>query len=186
MNEFKREYPLFSLCGLNCGLCPRYNTDGTSKCHGCGGNDFHLKHPACAVITCNRKHDNVEYCFQCSSYPCEKYSNPSKVDSFISYRNVITDFEKAKINGIEKYQMELNEKVNILNFLINNYNDGRRKNFYCIAVNLLELTCLKDIMEDINKKINPQDIDLKKKIEQIISLFEAKAKEENIELKLRK
>jgi len=33
--EYKqREYPLFSACGLNCGLCPRYHTDGISKCPG--------------------------------------------------------------------------------------------------------------------------------------------------------
>jgi hypothetical protein len=186
MKEYRREYPLYSLCGLNCGLCPRYQTDGRSKCPGCGGKDFHLKHPACAVITCNRKHDNVEYCFQCSSYPCKKYTSPSEVDSFITYRNVISDFQKAKKEGLKKYNMELDEKVDILEFLINNYNDGRRKNFYCIAVNLLKLTDVKDIVEEIKKKISIQDIDIKDKRELIISLFEAKAKKENIELKLRK
>gem|GEM_PF-3991072 len=35
--EYKvRSYPLFSDCGLNCGLCPRYYTDGASRCPGCG------------------------------------------------------------------------------------------------------------------------------------------------------
>lgn len=33
----------------------------------------------------------------------------------------------------------LEEKIEILEFLIENYNDGRSKNIYCIAVNLLEL-----------------------------------------------
>jgi hypothetical protein len=186
MKEYKREYPLYSLCGLNCGLCPRYQTNGRSKCPGCGGQDFHLKHPACSVITCNRKHDNVEYCFQCSSYPCAKYTAPSKVDSFISYHNVISDFQKASKEGIEKYKMELNEKVDILEFLISNYNDGRRKNFYCIAVNLLELADVKAIMEEIDQKISKLDVDITSKIKLIISLFETKAKKENIELKLRK
>lgn len=41
-------------------------------------------------------------------------------------------------------------------------------------------------MEEINKKTSKQDIDIKDKIEQIISLFEDKAKKENIKLKLRK
>ena len=158
LKEYKREYPLFSLCGLNCGLCPHYQTKGESKCPGCGGEDFHLKHPTCAVITCNRKHDNVEYCFQCASFPCEKYSSPSNVDSFISYRNVLADFEKAKKDGLDQYKIELNEKVDTLEFLINNYNDGRRKNFYCIAVNLLKLKDLKDIMTEINGKVSKQDI----------------------------
>ena len=108
LDEYKREYPLFSLCGLNCGLCPHYQTQGESKCPGCGGEKFHLKHPTCAVITCNRKHDHVEYCFQCSSFPCEKYSSPSNADSFISYRNVIADFEKVKKDSLAQYKIELN------------------------------------------------------------------------------
>ncbi|MCK5197895.1 MAG: DUF3795 domain-containing protein [Spirochaetales bacterium] len=186
MTEYKRKYPLFSLCGLNCGLCPRYQTDGISKCPGCGGADFHLKHPTCAVITCNKKHDNVEYCFQCSSYPCNRYSEPSKGDSFISYRNVISDFNRANKIGIDKYQMELNEKVNILEFLINNYNDGRKKSFYCIAVNLLNLSDLKSIMKQIDKRIKNQNIDIKNKIKLIIDLFKSEAKERDIALKLRK
>lgn len=185
MKEYRREYPLFSLCGLNCGLCPRYQTDGKSKCPGCGGLDFHLKHPTCAVITCNKKHDTVEFCFQCSLYPCKRYSEPSKADSFISYRNVITDFKKAYREGIDKYKIDLNEKVRILEFLIKNYNDGKRKSFYCIAVNLLNLTDLRSIMEQIDKKISKQDIDMKHKIELIICLFESKAKKGNIDLKLR-
>jgi hypothetical protein len=185
MKEYKRKYPLFSLCGLNCGLCPRYQTNGISKCPGCGGPDFHLKHPTCAVITCNKKHDNVEFCFQCSSYPCKRYSEPSKVDSFISYRNVITDFERADSGGIDGYKMKLDEKVDILEFLIKHYNDGK-KSFYCNAVNLLNLKALRDIMEQIDGKISKQDIDIKDKIELIIGLFESKAKKENIDLRLRK
>ncbi len=186
MNGYKREYPLYSLCGLNCGLCPRYHTEGISKCPGCGGAAFHLKHPACAVITCNKNHNNVEFCFQCSCYPCERYSAPSKNDSFISYRNVISNFQKANSDGIEKYKSELNEKINILEFLINDYNDGRRKNFYCIAVDLLELSDLKEIMERINNIISKQNITHKDKIKLIISMFKDKASKENIDLKLRK
>ena len=186
LREYKREYPLFSLCGLNCGLCPRYQTESESKCPGCGGKDFYLKHPTCAVITCNRNHDNVEYCFQCSSYPCEKYNRPNDKDSFISYRNVINDFEKADKEGLEQYKMELNEKVNILEFLLKNYNEGRRKNFYCLAVNLLTLEDLKEIMIVINEKVSKQNITIKDKIKQIVLLFESKANKENIELKLRK
>ncbi len=186
MLEYKRKNPLFSLCGLNCGLCPRYQTNALSKCPGCGGADFHLKHPACAVITCNKKHDNVEFCFQCSFYPCKKYSDPSEVDSFISYRNVKADFEKAEKIGIDKYIKELNEKVEILEFLIKNFNDGRTKSFYCLAVNLLSLSKLKVIIGEIKKKISKLDLEEKNKIKLIIDLFETEAKKENISLKLRK
>lgn len=46
--EYKqREYPMFSACGLNGGLCPRHQMDGTSKCPGCSGKEFLTKHPTC-------------------------------------------------------------------------------------------------------------------------------------------
>ena len=186
MQEYKRVYPLFSLCGLNCGLCPRYHTDGNSKCPGCGGGEFHLKHPACPVITCNKKHDNVEYCYQCSLYPCEKYKSGSEKDSFITYKNVIVNFDAAKKGGIEAYQIELNEKVEILEYLIKNYNDGRRKNYYCIAVNLLKLSDLHNIIEMIDDEIKTENIEQKAKIAQVVSLFEQKAREQKLELILRK
>ena len=127
MKEYTREYPLFSLCGLNCGLCPRHQTDGSSRCPGCGGPDFHLQHPSCAVITCSRKHGDVEFCFQCADYPCARYREMPDADSFISYRNVISDFEKAEREGIETYASELAEKVRIVERLIAEYNDGRKK-----------------------------------------------------------
>jgi hypothetical protein len=185
MKEYKRKYPLFSLCGLNCGLCPRYHTDGASKCPGCGGPDFHLKHPTCAVITCNKKHDDVEFCFQCSSYPCERYLKQKKADSFISYRNVLVDFKKSK-EDIAKYKTELNGKVKILKYLIAHCNDGKKKNFYCVAVNHLKLSDLKNIMDQIDKQIKSKDVGSKNKIEIVVDLIEKMAKKENVELRLRK
>jgi hypothetical protein len=178
--------PQFALCGLNCGLCPRYQTEGSSRCPGCGGENFHIQHPTCAVITCNQKHDNVEFCFQCSSYPCERYSRESSADSFITYHNRLSDFEKAKRDGIERYAEALDEKIEILESLIGNYNDGKSKGFYCLAVNLLELDTLRDVMQKIREEIGISDAPMKEKIGQIRSLLESSASEAGLELKLRK
>ncbi len=186
MKEYKRDYPLFSLCGLNCGLCPRYHTEGKSRCPGCGGPDFHLRHPSCAVINCNLKKDLVEYCYQCSHYPCAKYAAPSATDSFISYRNVIRDLEKARDKGLDVYKQEMEEKIQILETLIRDWNDGRQKGFYCLAVNLLEVGDLRDIMDLIRGRIHTQDLDRPSKINLIAKLIHEIAEEKNIDLKLRK
>ncbi|MEL7570258.1 MAG: DUF3795 domain-containing protein [Eubacteriaceae bacterium] len=185
MEQYYREYPLFSLCGLNCGLCPRYHTQGESKCPGCGGEDFNKKHPSCAVINCNKKHDNVHFCYMCSSYPCGKYLSNDK-DSFITYKNVTKDFNFAQKEGVNNYIKILNEKIIILEFLLNNYNDGRRKNFYCLAVNLLNLEDLIDIVDEIKNNISRQEIKHNEKINLIIDLLTKKADKRKIELKLRK
>lgn len=55
--------------------------------------------------------------------------------------------KKAQKIGIEQYNSELIEKAEILKYLLANYNDGRRKSFFAIAVNLLDLHDLKNIIE---------------------------------------
>lgn len=185
MEIYMRKCASFSLCGLNCSLCPRFQTDGSSKCPGCGGIDFSIKHPSCAVITCNKKHDNVEFCFECSSYTCKKYQEPSKVDSFISYKNVLQDQTAANIN-LENYLNNLKKKQEILIELIANYNDGKSKGFYCIAVNLLPLSVLESIMDNINNNVRVRDAKNKDKAKEITKLIKAKAYSLNIELILRK
>lgn len=145
-----------------------------------------MKHPACAVITCNKKHDNVEFCYQCSAYPCDRYAQPSSKDFFITYQKVLSDFETAQSSGLESYLNALNEKVEFLKFLINNYNDGRKTNFYCIGVNLLSLADLKGLRKDIEDRISKLNINQKEKVELITSAFEAIAGSNNIELRLRK
>ena len=92
--------------------------------------------------------------------------------------------QKAIEYGIEKYQEDLNEKISFLKYLISNYNDGRKKNFFCIAVNLLDLADINDIKEHIQKL--GETISQKEKINMIESWFEEKAKGKNIDLKLRK
>lgn len=184
MKEYKREYPQFALCGLNCGLCPRYQSAGASRCPGCGGQDFLMRHPICSLITCSKKHSGVEYCFQCEGYPCDEYEGLGEKDSFITYRSVASDVQKAINNGIEQYRAELNEKIIFLEYLISNFNDGRKKSFFCIAVNLLNLMDLNDIKERI-KEIDGT-IPQKDKIKMVESFFYEKAKSSNVDLKLRK
>lgn len=186
MKEYIREYPQFSLCGLNCGLCPRYQSKGASRCPGCGGEEFHLKHPSCAVITCSKKHDNVEYCFQCAEYPCDRYINSDEKDSFISYQKVCADFENARRNGIEAYKAALKEKIDFLKFLIENYNDGRKTSFYCNAVNLLSLVDIDEIKKSIEDGICKTGTAQKEKITAVTAAVEELARSKGIDLKLRK
>src|SRR4030042_793391 len=55
-----KKYPTIGVCGLDCGLCPRYYTIGPSRCPGCAGPDFFNKHPSCSFITCCVKIKNFD------------------------------------------------------------------------------------------------------------------------------
>jgi hypothetical protein len=94
--------------------------------------------------------------------------------------------EKAQNYGIENYKAELDEKLLILEYLLTNFNDGRRKNYYCLAVNLLDLPVLQSIHRQIVDNISGLTLSQKEKINLILPLFEAQASAQNIEIKLRK
>ena len=154
MKGFQRSYKLFSLCGLNCGLCPMYID---KYCPGCGGGEGNQ---ACAIARCSLQHGGIEYCFMCADYPCEKYDGIDEYDSFICHRNQLKDNERAKEIGLERYKSELEEKAEILNYLLSNCNSGRQKTLFCIAVNLLELQDIKAVLEQIKEAAEPGNLDL--------------------------
>lgn len=183
--DYRRPYPLLSVCGLNCGLCPRFHTEGSSRCPGCCGEHFLSKRPSCGVISCSRRKGDIEYCFLCDEYPCSRYENAQCVDSFISHRNMLSDFQRAKEIGIEAYRSDLDEKVAILRCLLTEYNDGRRKSFYCQAVNLLALRDLREIMERIAAETAPEAT-AKEKAVQAVVLLQERADSDGIDLTLLK
>jgi len=183
--EYKtREYPLFSACGLNCGLCPRHYTDGTSRCPGCAGEGFSEVHPACGILSCCQR-KSIEFCFECDDFPCKKYNGADLTDSFITHKNQISDLERAKRIGMDACKAGLNEKVKALEVLLKTYDDGRRKSFFCNAVNLLDLEYVKTVVERSAKEV-PPDSALKEKVKSCVRIFEEIAEQKGVSIKLRK
>ena len=141
MKGFERDNQLLSLCGLNCGLCPMFLG---KYCGGCGNGN-----QSCAIARCSLEQGKLEYCYECGKYPCEKYDGCQEFDSFITHRRQVADLAHAKEIGIDAYNREQTEKKQILNNLLEHYNDGRKKAFFCVAVNLLDLPELREAMEQL-------------------------------------
>lgn len=184
MSDNQRSYPCLSACGLNCGLCPRYHTDGSSRCPGCGGPRFYDKRPSCGVLSCCRRHGGIEYCYLCDEYPCAKYEGAACFDSFITHRRMREDFAKAKVIGIAAYQSELDEKVEMLRLLLDQFDDGRRKSFFCLAVNLLDLSDLREVMTRLPDGPAARAMAPKERTVLAVDMLQAKADERGIALKL--
>lgn len=178
MKNFKRENLSFSLCGLNCSLCPM-NLD--HYCPGCGGGEGNQ---SCSIAKCSFQHGNIAYCFQCESYPCERYEHIDEFDSFITHRHQKQDMEKFKALGTDCYSAEQQRKKVLLNHLLNAYNDGRKKTFFCVAVNLLELDDLKHIIQVLDE--NTLHLSLKENAAYAAKLFQEAAAAKNVTLKLRR
>lgn len=176
MKGFERRDQLFSLCGLNCGLCPMLLGN---YCGGCGNGN-----QSCKIVRCSLEHGKIEYCYECKQYPCEKYQNMDEYDYFITSRHRIADIERAQNIGIERYNLEQQEKVQILSYLLSNYNDGRRKNFFCVAVNLLELSEIREAIRKIESNEELSSLPFKEQCLYVAEVFQKIADRRDIKLKL--
>lgn len=179
MKDFTRQNPQFSLCGLNCALCPMHIS---GACPGCGGG---AGNQSCSLARCSREHDSVEYCFLCPDYPCSRLESIDAFDSFIPHSRMKTDMEKARRLGLDPYQAELDEKRRILDELLANYNDGRKKSLFCLAVYLLDLPDLRAVMAELTAAI-AESTPLGEKAALAAARIHAAADRRQIELKLRK
>lgn len=140
---FERKNQLFSLCGLNCGLCPMLL--GITA--------------AAAVMVINHA----------------------------ELQNAVLNMERLSIAmsaGIEQYNLEQREKIKILSWLLSNYNDGCRKNFFCVAVNLLELSEIQEAIRQIHSNDELPSLPSKAQSLYVVEVFQKIADRRNIKLKL--
>ncbi len=178
MKGFTRKNILLSLCGLNCGLCPLFLW---KYCGGCGNGN-----QSCKIARCSIEQGNIEYCFKCKQYPCEKYQFIDQFDSFITHQRQKSDLEKAREIGIDAYNFEQKEKMRILDYLLLNFNDGRKKTFFCVAVNLLELSELQEALNQIKSNDNLSVMTEKERCSYVANEFQKIADRRNVELRLHK
>lgn len=174
MKGFVRKDPLFSLCGLNCGLCSMHLG---GHCPGCGEGS-----QSCRLARCSMDRGGLEYCYECGEYPCEKYEKIDDFDSFITHKHRKRDMEKAKKLGPEAYGAEQREKIRLLEALLAGYNDGRKKTLYCLAVNLLEADEIKQALQTVEGEALPHEKRPGRMAEELNRIAAAKG----IELKLRR
>lgn len=191
MNRPAKTYPTIGVCGLDCGLCPRYYTVGPSRCPGCCGPDFFNKHPSCSFVTCCVKKKNLEVCAECSNFPCskfksdEEYQQLKESSSYPSYKKVMPNLNFIKKHGIEKFVGQQKKRIKLLETMIENFDDGRSRSFFCKAATLLDLTSLENSFDAASKKIKADNIesnDIKTKVKILKSILSEIALKKGVEL----
>jgi len=183
MTERLKTYETIGCCGIDCGLCPRFHTKGDSACPGCGGLNFSEKHPSCGFLTCCVIKNRLEVCAHCSDYPCQRFDSEREgYDSFVSHKKIFINLDDICNNGIEHFIENQKIRISILNDLLNNFDDGRSKSFYCLCCTLLPVEKLQTMIE-FARNIS-QEVDLKVKIGLIKERLKKIAASLEIDLKL--
>ncbi|UCD14553.1 MAG: DUF3795 domain-containing protein [Thermoplasmatales archaeon] len=181
------KYPEIGICGLSCRLCPRYHTETESKCGGCKSKVRMAV--GCPFITCAIKRKDIEFCWECNENKlCEKWRKHREAgkqhDSFKCYQKLEDNISLIQKNGISDFQKEQKIREELLKEMLKDFNEGRSKNYYCIAITILEIEELKDALT--KAKINSNKLDIKERSKALHSLLDEIAEKKKYFLKLRK
>ena len=184
-----KKYPIVGVCGLDCGLCSRFHADGKSRCPGCCGQSFFEKHPSCGFVTCAVKQRGLESCAECQDWhDCEKVYQLLQAaqlrDSFLSYKPVPDNLSFMKQNGVAAFAREMEAKQQVLLKLLQKFDDGRAKLFYCTACQLLLVADLEKTIQITEKSVKPSD-DIKDKARLMRGAIGKLAATMNVDLQLR-
>jgi len=185
----KFDYPEIGICGLSCKLCPTYNTQAKSKCDGCK-SEYRMG-AGCPFITCAVKKKGIEFCWLCeASDTCEKWQEHRQAgrdhDSFKCYQTLERDIDFIKKNGIEAFNRDQEIRAGLLTNLLNDFNEGRSKSYYCIVVTVLKIEEIKkgiSLANDLIEKKGTTNIKEKSKI--LHSIFDNIGKKNEYSFKLR-
>ena len=183
----KIEFPEIGVCGLSCRLCPRYHTDTKSKCDGCKSEGRIAV--GCPFITCAVKKKEIEFCWDCvESTSCEKWAKHRELgkayDSFKCYQKLESDILFIQSQGVLGFEKLQTTREQILKEMLNQFNEGRSKSYYCIAATILEIDELKKIIP--KAKVLSEGMNIQDKSKVMHSLINSVAKDKNYNLKLRK
>jgi len=185
MTTLHKTYPVIGCCGIDCALCPHYYTKGSSTCPGCGGPQFNEKHPSCGILTCCVRKHGLEVCAQCPEYPCARFE-PQKInrDSFVTHQKIFANHDRIREKGIDDFIKLQAQRVRVLEALLEHYDEGRSKSYFCLAAALLplgDIEALNDTLPGI-----PSHVDIKEKNRLVRYLIDLLARQRGIELTLKK
>lgn len=181
--------PTLGCCGIDCGLCPRYHTEGSSKCPGCYGPGFFEKHPSCPFITCCVKKRGHHTCAECAEFPCPRFAGMERRDSFVTKQRTLSNLESVRDDGVEPFITQQTRRIRLLETMLAEFNEGRSKNFYCLATALLPIADLEASMDAAEQEIRNNKTgteDLKTRAGILRELLSSRAAEHDTQLRLRK
>jgi uncharacterized protein DUF3795 len=182
----KSKYTEIGVCGLSCRLCPSFVMKTKSRCHGCK-TEWRLGGP-CSILHCAVKR-NIKFCGDCEeNKTCQKWKrhreHGKKYDSFKCYQKLEDDIAFIQDNGLDEFRRSQIIKGKLLKDMLDHFNEGRSKSYYCIASTVLNVDDIEKAIDEAKSK--SRGLDIKEKAKLLHSILDNIASKNNISLKLRK
>jgi len=154
-------YREVGVCGLSCRLCPHYHTVGESRCTGCKGESRMAV--GCPFITCAVKRKGIEFCWECAdSDSCERWAGHRgygrERDTFVCYAALEDNIAMIERVGVEAFVDEQRLREELLLEMLSEFNEGRSKTYYSIAVTVLDVEGLRSALEAAREDGRGKDV----------------------------
>lgn len=107
-----------------------------------------------------------------------------KVDSFKCYQKLEDDVAFIQKNGVAEFEKQQKIREKLLKEMLQEYNEGRSKSYYCIAATVLEINELKEALAKARN--NCEELEIKEKSKLLHSILDETATQKKYRLKLRK
>ncbi len=143
----------------------------------------------CPFITCALKKKGIEFCWDCKeSATCAKWKKHrdagKKRDSFKCYQKLEDDIAFIQKKGVDTFQKSQKAREQLLKEMLQEFNEGRSKSYYCIAATVLEIEELKEVLD--REKSGSYGLNVKERSGLLHFLLDEVAAEKNYSLKIRK
>ncbi len=180
------KYTEIGVCGLSCRLCPGYVIKTKSRCPGCK-TDWRLGGP-CSILHCAAS-KNIEFCGNCQDNgTCIKWHRHreagKKYDSFKCYQKLEDDIGFINKHGLPEFRKSQKIREKLLKKMLDQFNEGRSKSYYCIAATVLKINELEKALAEAKNK--SRGLDIKGKAKLLHYILDNIAAQNNYYLKLRK
>ena len=177
----------FGICGLPCKLCAMRHMDTRGRCQGC-------KSPArmksgCPFITCAIKNKGVEFCWGCPENPdCDRWNarraRAKSIDSVVCcHQRLEDDIQYIQKNSIDQFMKLQDRREKILIEMLENFNEGRSKRYYCVAATVMEIDELTEAVRKATEK--SEGLDIKARAKMLRSILDEIAEQKKYTLKLK-
>ena len=107
-----------------------------------------------------------------------------KADSFKCYQKLEEDIAFIQKNGVDEFEETQKKREYLLKEMLREFNEGRSKSYYCIAVTVMETGELEEALTQAHK--NSDGLEIKEKSKVLHSILDEIAEQRNYFLKLRK
>jgi hypothetical protein len=164
-----------------------YNSQTSNRCAGCKSPERIAV--GCPFITCALKKKGIEFCWDCSeSTTCEKWiehrAAGKQHDSFKCYQKLEDDINFIHERGVEAFEKDQELRGLLLKEMLQKFNEGRSKSYYCIASTVLTTHELKDALK--KAEAQSRNMPTKEKAQAMHTILDSISKDKGYLLKLRK